>query len=251
MIPKIIHYCWFGNNPKPKLFYKCFKSWRKYCPDYRIIEWNENTLDLTNSPTYVHQAYASKKWAFVSDYVRFLILSKYGGIYLDTDMELLHTLDPFLKHEAFSCTEDGDHISAGAMGCVPDYALFGEFEKLYHDMSFVNPDGSLNTTTVVELMTEYCQGKGYRAKNILQEFCGFTIYPSEFFYPLSWLDGVMCKTENTVAIHWFAGSWTTRQQKRDKIIRYAKKRVKPYIVALIGKDKFENIKKMLHYGSGH
>ena len=93
MIPKIIHYCWFGRNPKPKLALKCIKSWKKYCPDYEIIEWNEDSFDIESAPLYVRQAYEAKKWAFVTDYVRLYAMTKFGGIYMDTDVEVIKPLD--------------------------------------------------------------------------------------------------------------------------------------------------------------
>ena len=96
MIPKKIHYCWFGRNPKPKLAQKCMQSWHKYCNDYEIVEWNEDSFDLEAAPLYVKQAYEAKKWAFVTDYVRLYALYYHGGIYMDTDVEVLKSFDPFL-----------------------------------------------------------------------------------------------------------------------------------------------------------
>ncbi len=247
MIPKIIHYCWFGKNPKPKLAEKCIRSWQKYCPDYRIMEWTEENFDIAAAPQYVQDAYKEKKWAFVSDYVRFVELVEYGGIYLDTDVELLKSLDPFLKHEAFSGTEDGEFVSAGVMGCVKDYSLFREFRDSYNDRSFYNPDGTQNITTVVVVLTEWCKRWGYVSENIYQEVHGFAIYPSEYFYPLSNADLVMRKTENTVSIHWFAGSWVSKDRKKKKRKRQFKNRIKPMIVALIGEERFERLKQRFHY----
>ena len=110
MIPKTIHYVWFGRNPKPDLAVKCINSWKKYCPDYEIIEWNEDNFNLDEAPLYVRQAYEAKKWAFVSDYVRLWAMTEFGGIYMDTDVEVLKPLDRFLQNEAFSGFED-DEIS--------------------------------------------------------------------------------------------------------------------------------------------
>ena len=105
MIPKIIHYCWFGGKPLPKLAKKCIASWKKFCPDYEIKEWNESNFDL-NSCTYVKEAYDSKKYAFVSDYARFWILHRYGGVYFDTDVELLKSIDDILADGAFMGVEN-------------------------------------------------------------------------------------------------------------------------------------------------
>ena len=120
-IPKVIHYCWFGGNPKPKLVQKCIHSWKKYCPDYEIIEWNESNFDISSCPLYVRQAYDVKKWAFVSDYARLKIIHTCGGIYLDTDVELIKSLDSLLEYNAFFGFEDGKYVATGlGFGAVSD-----------------------------------------------------------------------------------------------------------------------------------
>lgn len=113
LLPKTIHYCWFGNNEKPKLFYKCYKSWKRFCPDYEIIEWNESNIDISSCPLYVQQAFEEKKWAFVTDYIRLKIIYENGGIYLDTDVELLKPLDDLLVYNAYFGFEDEKHINTG------------------------------------------------------------------------------------------------------------------------------------------
>lgn len=247
MIPKKIHYCWFGRNAKPKLFVKCFQSWRKYCPDYEIIEWNEDNFNLNEAPEYVREAYKEKKWAFVSDYVRFVALVKYGGIYLDTDMELIRPLDCFLDNLAFASTENGYYISAGAMGCVPGFQMFTEFKDYYKGRSFYTTNGDQDLTTVVIMITNYCIARGYKPGNTYQIISGLTVYPSDYFYPFSHEYGIMRKTENTVAIHWFASSWVSKQRRKDIKIRRIKNRIKRRMVGIIGEDKFESLKKVFHY----
>ena len=101
-IPKIIHYCWFGGGPKPKLAQKCIASWKKYCPDFEILEWNEGNFDVSTAPLYVRQAYEAGRWAFVTDYVRLKALTELGGVYMDTDVEVVKPLEPFLQQEAFA-----------------------------------------------------------------------------------------------------------------------------------------------------
>ena len=115
MIPKTIHYCWFGGNPLPPLAVKCIKSWKKYCPDYEIIEWSEKNFDVSSAPLYVRQAYEAKKWAFVTDYVRLYAMTTCGGVYMDTDVELVKPIDTYLSHEAFSGFEDDT--------CIPPIIL--------------------------------------------------------------------------------------------------------------------------------
>ena len=135
-VPKIIHYCWFGGNPKPKLAEKCIKSWKKFCPDYQIIEWNEENFDVSAAPEYVCQAYAAKRWAFVTDYVRLKAMTEMGGIYMDTDVELVKPLTPFLAHDAFAGFETDASVQTGLLACCPGFPLFQEFLQHYDSARF-------------------------------------------------------------------------------------------------------------------
>ena len=126
MIPKKIHYCWFGGNPKPKLAEKCIKSWKKYCPDYELVEWNETTFDIDSAPLFVRQAFESKKWAFITDYVRLWAMYNYGGIYMDTDVEVVKPLDRFLSEKAFSGFESSNYVPTGIMASEKDNPVIGE-----------------------------------------------------------------------------------------------------------------------------
>lgn len=129
-VPKIIHYCWFGGNPKPKLAEKCIKSWKKFCPDYQIIEWNEENFDVSAAPEYVRQAYAAKRWAFVTDYVRLKAMTEMGGIYMDTDVELVKPLTPFLAHDAFAGFETDASVQRAACLLSGLSAVSGIFAAL-------------------------------------------------------------------------------------------------------------------------
>ena len=211
-IPKIIHYCWFGRNPKPELANRCISSWNKFCPDFELQEWNEDNFDITTAPLYVRQAYEAKKWAFVSDYVRLYALIQHGGIYMDTDVELVAPLDAFLKHSAFSGFEDSTHVPTGIMACEKDFPLFLEFLRYYDNAAFILPDGTLNTTTNVTTITNICRKKGFIPDNKLQTIDGFTLYPKDIFCPLDYESGQLMKTANTVSIHWFSGSWQAPEQ---------------------------------------
>lgn len=217
MIPKIIHYCWFGRNPKPKLAEKCIKSWKKYCPDYEIIEWNENNFNIDSAPLYIKQAYDAKKWAFVTDYVRLYAMTMYGGIYMDTDVEVIKPLDVFLSHEAFSGFEDTTHIPTGIMACGKGFPLFLELLKFYDTASFYNEDGTENHTTNVAIITNACLEKGFVPNNSYQIIEGFAIYPHDVFCPVDYITGELKKTKNTVAIHWFSGSWHSNEEKNQRI----------------------------------
>lgn len=221
MIPKTIHYCWFGRNPKPKLATKCIRSWRKYCVDYEILEWNEDNFDVSSAPLYVRQAYEAKKWAFVSDYVRLWAMVTFGGIYMDTDVELIKPIDRFLEHNAFSGFEDGQHVPTGIMACCKDFPLFKELMSFYDTARFLNEDGSFNQTTNTVLITSVALSHGLKQNNEYQVISGLALYPKDVFCPVSYSTGMLEKTENSVAIHWFAGSWHTAKE-RDARLQYLK-----------------------------
>jgi len=214
MIPRVIHYCWFGGNPLPKLAKKCIKSWKKYCPDYEIIRWDEDSFDISAAPLYVRQAYEAKKWAFVTDYVRLYAMTTYGGIYMDTDVEVVKPLDQFLQHRAFSGFESEIDIPTGIMACEKDFPLFQEFLRYYDTASFYNEDGSMNMTTNVIVMTDICIKYGLIQNNQYQTVNDFALYPKEVFCPFCADTGAVESTDKTVTIHWFSASWTSEEVRR-------------------------------------
>lgn len=224
-IPKVIHYCWFGRGKKPKLAKKCIKSWKKYLYDYEIIEWNEDNFDI-NCNQYVKEAYEVKKYAFVSDYVRLYALYNYGGIYMDTDVEVIKSLDEFLIHEAFSGFESPEFIPTGIMACVKGYKLFEEFLNYYNDRRFVKDDGSYDTTTNVVIMTGICEKYGLIKNNKLQTINGFTLYPKTYFCPLNCNNKESDFSDKTYTIHHFAGSWISKAEKKSnkKYRKYLKRK---------------------------
>ena len=223
MIPKTIHYCWFGGNKLPPLAKKCIKSWKKYCKGYQIIRWDEINFDILSAPLYVRQAYEAKKWAFVTDYVRLWAMTKYGGIYMDTDVEVVKPLDQFLKHHAFSGFEDEINIPTGIMACEKNFELFQELLHFYDDAVFIKEDGSIDTTNNVEIITNMCLDKGLIRNNTFQEVEGFALYPNDFFCPKSYIDGIIRKTENTHAIHHFNSSWLSKDSQEEKKERWRQK----------------------------
>lgn len=214
MIPKIIHYCWFGRNPLPESAQKCIASWRKFFPDYEIVEWNEDNFDVRCIP-YTAQAYDAKKYAFVSDYARFKILYEHGGIYFDTDVEVIRPFDDILARGAFMGYEidpkEGDitgYVAPGlGLGVNPGLGLYAELLEKYSTLQFINPDGSYNQKTIVEYTTELLKEKGLKHKAGIQEVAGVTIYPAEYFNPLDDATGRLHKTPNTHSIHWFSKTW--------------------------------------------
>jgi len=249
MIPKIIHYCWFGNGEKPELAKKCIESWKKYCSDYELMEWNEQNFDISSAPLYVRQAYENKKWAFITDYVRLYAMVNYGGVYMDTDVEVIKPIDEFLNNRAFSGFEDGKNILTAVMACEKGFPLFKEMMRVYDNAVFLREDGSLDTTTNVVRLTNICLSNGLVQNNEKQVIKGLAVYPKDYFCPVEYLSGKMKKTENTVAIHWFLESWFSDEQKQE-IKKWRKRRRFDYIVhtpnriliKVMGQEKYENFK---------
>lgn len=252
MIPKTIHYCWFGRNKKTKLAEKCIKSWKKYCPDYEIIEWNEDNFDIFAAPLYVRQAYEVKKWAFVTDYVRLWAMVNYGGIYMDTDVEVIKPLEPFLMYRAFSGFESEKTIPTGIMASEKDFPLFQELLRYYDDAYFINTDGTFNLTTNVVIITDICKERGLMENNSFQIIDDFALYPKEFFCPIDNNTCLLKKTRNTVAIHWFAGSWLEKEQRK-KAEAFKKANQRDYLIhipnrlgmKMLGIENYNKIKKIL------
>lgn len=213
MIPKIIHYCWFGRGELPMLAQKCIKSWKKYCPDYEIKEWNEDNFDLDKYP-YVREAYDNRKFAFVTDVVRLYALYSEGGIYMDTDVEVVKPLDPFLKHTGFSGFEDGKNVPTGIMACEKGAKWAKDNLDHYNGLHFLKPDGTFDLTTNVQTITSYMLKYGLKQDDTYQDFPRFfTIYPRTYFCPKATINRPADFTDKTVTIHHFAGSWVSKYVK--------------------------------------
>lgn len=208
MIPKKIHYCWFGRGEKPELAVKCIESWKKYLPEYEIIEWNEDNFNLDMYP-YVREAYDARKFAFVTDVVRLWAMYTYGGIYMDTDVEVLKPLDSLLAFEAVSGFESESQIPTGLMACRKGFPLFKELLDEYQGLHFLRQDGTLDFTTNVTRITNICLQQGFVPNGKLQTVNGFTLLPAEYLCPKSWRTGKITLTKNTLCIHHFSGSWQT------------------------------------------
>jgi len=216
MIPKVIHYCWFGHGELPPLAQKCIASWRKFLPDYEIKEWNENNFDVNAIP-YTAQAYKHKKYAFVSDYVRFKVLYELGGIYFDTDVEVVKSIDDILARGAFFGLEANAETFACAPGlgfaCNPGLGILKDMLNLYETLDFENFSGKLNEKTVVEYFSEMLLKKGLQPRTGIVEFNGFFIYPPDYFCPKPSEFGKILMTENTRTIHHYAASWVGPKQR--------------------------------------
>lgn len=221
MIPKIIHYCWFGGNLLPELAQKCIASWKKFLPDYEIKEWNEKNFDFSSND-YVKEAYENKKWAFVTDYVRLWAVFNFGGVYMDTDVEILKPLDEFLKLKTFSGFESSNAIPTGIMAGEKRNHWFELQLDYYKNRHFVKRDGNLDLTTNVTTITNITE-ENYKISlnNTLQDLGDVVFYPSDYFCPMDYKTGILKLTKNTVAIHHFAGSWLSDEQKEESKIVYA------------------------------
>lgn len=207
MIPKIIHYCWFGRGEKPVLAQMCIESWNKYLPDYEIKEWNEDNFDITQNQ-YVYEAYENRKFAFVTDYVRLYAIFTEGGIYMDTDVEVMGGFDKFLHHHAFSGFETDGNVPTGMMAAEKGSIWAKDLLDQYQNRIFVQPDGSFDMTTNTTVITNYMLEKGLVLNNQYQEIPQLcTMYPADFFCPKDHRTGKIRCTKNTVCIHHFAGSW--------------------------------------------
>ena len=216
MIPKIIHYCWFGRGEKPELALKCIESWKQWCPDYEIVEWNEDNFDISSNQ-YVKEAYEAKKYAFVSDYVRLYAMYTVGGIYMDTDVMVLKNLDEYLENKAFCGFEVATKINTGTLGCVREFPLFQKLLADYGERKFVQPDGTFDMTTNVEMISAFMIPLGFVPNGEKQTVEGLTIYPQNVFCPEHKRLEDSAYMADTATIHYFAGSWKSeRMQKREK-----------------------------------
>lgn len=219
MIPKIIHYCWVGHVPKPKSVLYCIESWKKFCPDYEIREWNETNYDFTKN-SYMKQAYEAKKWGFVPDYARLDIVYQYGGIYLDTDVELVENFDQLLDQDAFMGFENtGDgkfFVNCGhGFGAEAHHEIIGAARDLYNHIQFVNPDGTYNLLPSPHYTTQSLIRYGLLRENRDQQLPGMMVYASDVLCPKNFRTGKIHKTERTVSIHHFTASWMDEQIKAE------------------------------------
>lgn len=219
MIPKIIHYCWFGGNPLPADAIKYIASWKKYLPDYKIIEWNESNFDLDLFP-FTREALNHKKYAFITDVVRLYVLNKFGGIYMDTDVEVLKSLDPFLHHNAFSGFENDNYVPTGIMASEKNGNWVNELLSYYEGRSFIKKDGNLDMESNTSIITKIMKNKGFIMNNSFQEIKDYvSFYPNDYFCPKSYKTGQIELTKNSYTIHHFAKSWITPRKRYQNIIK--------------------------------
>ncbi|GFO55057.1 glycosyl transferase [Geomonas sp. Red276] len=208
-IPKVIHYCWFGHNHKPPLVERCMASWRQALPGYRIKEWNESNFDTGCFP-YVAEAYEARKFAFVSDVARGQALYREGGIYLDTDVEVLKSFDPLLVHRSFWGFEAGNFLATSTFGSIAGHPLLAAYLEHYRDRHFVKEDGSYDLTTNVSLLTSLWEGEGIALDNAMQRtYDGDCIYPQRYFSPYDYRTGGTASYPESYTIHHYTGTWNS------------------------------------------
>jgi len=218
-IPKKIHYCWFGGNSLPEQARKCIQSWGKYCPDYEIKEWNESNFDI-HICKYVEEAYAAKKWAFVSDYARFKALYQDGGVYLDIDIEVLKSFDDLLSNSVF-LGFGRESLTLPVFGASKNHPFLKAVIEDYNNRHFTMSDGTYDTTTVErtaeKILVRDFNLKMNGEKQTLAD--GIVIYPRTYFSSTDWQTGIITRNPNLYVIHYANGSWMTKDQKIEYCIK--------------------------------
>ncbi len=234
-IPKIIHYCWFGNSEKPKIVKKCINSWKDKLKDYEIIEWNEKNFDV-NSNEFTKKAYEDKKFAFVSDYVRIYVLYKFGGIYMDTDVEVIKEFtEEILNNESFWGFEEKNFIATSTIGAKKNNKFIGEFLKEYEKIQFNKQDMITN----VAMVSKMVQANGVSLNGKYQRIEGAaTFYPQEYFSPYDYINCYSKSTENTYTIHHYYKSWLPFNQR-------VKSKLKLILSRVIGGENIKTIREKL------
>ena len=248
-IPKTIHYCWFGGKPLPKSAKKCIKSWKKYCPDYMIVEWNETNFDI-NCNQYCHRMSQEKKWAFLTDYVRLKVVYNYGGIYLDTDVELIKDLEPLRRKGAYLGIENSGLVATGlGFAAEAGNQFIRENMEYYENISSDEKPKACPWITT-EILKKY--GFSAQKTSEIQMINGIIIYPEEYLCPKNERTGMINITENTFSIHhfdasWFEKSWKDGQKRRwrNEKIRYVLHTPNRFMRKAMGNDRYDELKKKL------
>ena len=238
MIPKRIHYCWFGNNPKPRLIQKCLASWKRLLPDWEISEWNETNYDVTKN-AYIAEAYKQKKWAFVVDYARFDILNQYGGVFFDTDVELLKPIpDSFLAYQAFTGFESDETVNPGLVyASQPDQSVLQAIMSTYEHKQFGEKiNGRMEN--IVDIVTGVLDGKGLKKNNSFQVIEGIAVFPKEYFCCFNHETQAFEIGSETISVHHYAASWSPWYRR-------AYFRTIKYVCRIMGKERYLKYKGIL------
>ena len=217
LIPKKIHYCWFGGKDLPEFLQKCIQSWRQVCPDYEIIEWNEKNYDVSRH-RFTREAYEKKKYGFVTDMARLDILYENGGIYLDTDVTLLQSLDECLYQSGFIGVEKWGNVnSGGGCGFIKNHPMVKKILDYRDQFTFILEDGSLNIETNGMYETRPFIEAGFKPKNTMQIIEGVSVYPSYVTHPYDYMSCEMNKKESTLSVHHFWGGWMEEDDRLNRM----------------------------------
>ncbi len=218
MINKVIHYCWFGGNPLDSTGIKCLESWKKFFPEYEIVQWNENNFDVT-SIDFMAQAYKDKKWAFVSDVARLLVVYEYGGLYFDTDVEVIRSYEDILNDnsEAFFGLECDGCINSGlGFGAIKGHPFLKRLIEEYEKLDYTQYTDRISDVACPIITTNLLMKEGFTKENRKQNIAGITIYPSAYFDPIDYRTGKMKQTKLTHSIHWYNASWQDKNTRKDQ-----------------------------------
>ena len=229
-IPKVIHYFWLGGGEKPESVKMCIESWRKYCPDFEIKEWNESNYDVHKHP-YMEKAYNEKRWAFVPDYGRLDVLYHYGGIYMDTDVEVLKDLSPLCEFKAYKGFESSEVVNDGqGFGCIPGLPIFKEMMACYDAKEpYDYSSGKEEYIESPRLCTKVLLRHGLKQNGLRQKVDDIEILPVDYLCPLDYATGKMKITDNTYSIHHFDASWHGKGAKKGRLLMQ-------YINRIFGKN---------------
>ena len=237
-IPKIVHYCWFGGKEKPDSVKKCIESWKRYLPDYELMEWNENNFNI-DKLQYTKEAYEAGKYAFVSDVARIEALYQYGGFYMDTDVEVLKSFTPLLDSRCVLGMEEKEYVATSFMAFEKGHPLVKQFLDLYKNLTFLDEKGQIITGTNVAKLTNMLIEKGLVQENHYQELeDGIKIYPKEFFSPYDYINCYYNITENSYCVHHFAVTWMSKKEQ-------VKKGIKKKIVKVLGPERMNKFREKL------
>lgn len=232
MIPKKIHYCWFGRKELPEKAKRCIESWKRFCPDYEIIEWNEDNTNLCLN-SYTKWCYDNKKFAFLSDYIRLIVIEKYGGIYFDTDVEVIRAFDDLLVYKAFFGFETNEFVNTGVgFGAEAHNSIVKQMLREYEPLL----DGQHGVIGCPHLNTDALLKFGLKQNGKLQKLDDAIVFPVAYFNPYDAPTGYLNKSTKTYSIHWYAASWMNKKQKIRGLIS------KP-LHRLLGKDFFRRIQR--------
>lgn len=233
---KTIHYCWFGRGEKPALVRRCIDSWKKFMPEYSITEWNEDNFDI-NINQFVKEAYSDRNFAFVSDYVRAYVLFNYGGIYMDTDVEVLKSFDEFLSDSFFAGFEEGNFVGTCVMGAEKGSEMMQIYMNHYNSVPYFNPDSTKYSDTNVVLLTKLLEDRGLVRNDKKQTVDGITVYPRTYFSPYDYINGISYITDESAAIHHFAQLWLPKSVR-------LKTNIKKILIKIIGGQNIKKLREM-------